>query len=528
MSCQPTSTLSLFLLPDMAGPVVHKKPSNSKLKKPAVVKKKKAASSSLLPAPTISPVLDQTLTSLALPLAAVAAHAIIPTLHPLFGSGPASADVHWLQLALALALAAWPRPLPAYTTATVPLILLSAFGARASHHVRFVGGLSNLLGPHFGPALALAPLHAANALLYAGLWSDFERELPPVLQRGLRGTVAFLGQRAASLALQHVPSHLLPFPGDPFKLLWAIAAASVSILAIRSFFKPLPPPAGRPSQSQATGGSRTLSALTALSLASLLFFGRSSPPKVADHRVLSRVQSSSGLIVVGENHAKGAGYRYLRADHSLLGGRWIGNQALSSSEQGGVGDSIFSAFVLQEAVRFVERNTSSLVEPEKQTALIMCVGSIEIVGVFRADLVPFPQRSRRRHLGSSHDAPPASHHRASRLHLPSFCSLLMLSNAALQVVEYDAGVFSAALEHFNLPFPQGLYIEDADKFVQEAAAKGEEKYDMVIHDVFTGGAVPGELFSLVRDLSQSRRFPVRVLTAFVLSSSRNSGKIFER
>lgn len=38
-------------------------------------------------------------------------------------------------------------------------------------------------------------------------------------------------------------------------------------------------------------------------------------------RILNSTESITGRVVVGENVA--AGYRFLRCDHSLLGGRWI-------------------------------------------------------------------------------------------------------------------------------------------------------------------------------------------------------------
>lgn len=56
--------------------------------------------------------------------------------------------------------------------------------------------------------------------------------------------------------------------------------------------------------------------------------------------------------------------RYLRASHSLLGGVWIGSSIASldgvpsRTDQAGtpLGDSIYSTFVLQEAVRLVSRH----------------------------------------------------------------------------------------------------------------------------------------------------------------------------
>ena len=101
-------------------------------------------------------------------------------------------------------------------------------------------------------------------------------------------------------------------------------------------------------------------------------------------RILSSSQSVTGRIVVGEdlNH----GFRYLRADHSILGGVWIGDKVVRIGEDGKMqragdvqgsglfrtdihgaklGDSIYSAFVLQEGAR-LHRS-----EMEQKNALIM-------------------------------------------------------------------------------------------------------------------------------------------------------------
>ena len=55
-----------------------------------------------------------------------------------------------------------------------------------------------------------------------------------------------------------------------------------------------------------------------------------------------------------------------------------------------------------------------------------------------------------------------------------------------------------AMDYFNLPLGHTVIIEDAVRFVDETkeieAEKG--KYDYIIHDVFTGGAEPTELFTL--------------------------------
>jgi hypothetical protein len=76
--------------------------------------------------------------------------------------------------------------------------------------------------------------------------------------------------------------------------------------------------------------------------------------------LLARSDSVTGTIVVGEYVEQG--FRFLRADHSILGGRWIGKMRHGAP----IGESIYSAFTLQEAVRMVERD-----ETQGDNALVM-------------------------------------------------------------------------------------------------------------------------------------------------------------
>lgn len=107
-------------------------------------------------------------------------------------------------------------------------------------------------------------------------------------------------------------------------------------------------------------------------------------------RILSSTKSTTGLIVVGEALSAPGDFdkagdtlhslRYLRAAHSLLGGVWIrdkvitiDNAPLTFDAHGEpLGDSIYSAFYLQEAARLVD-NTE---DGKKENALIMSVACI--------------------------------------------------------------------------------------------------------------------------------------------------------
>lgn len=62
------------------------------------------------------------------------------------------------------------------------------------------------------------------------------------------------------------------------------------------------------------------------------------------------------------------------------------------------------------------------------------------------------------------------------------------------VVEIDPVVHDFALKYFNLPSNHTAVIDDAIRFVRDSTAIGT-KYDYIVHDVFTGGAEPVDLFT---------------------------------
>jgi len=63
------------------------------------------------------------------------------------------------------------------------------------------------------------------------------------------------------------------------------------------------------------------------------------------------------------------------------------------------------------------------------------------------------------------------------------------------IVEIDPVVFEYATKYFALPPNHKPVIDDAVSYAS-ALAKSDEKYDYVVHDVFTGGAEPVDLFTL--------------------------------
>ncbi|KAJ7639081.1 spermidine synthase [Roridomyces roridus] len=186
-------------------------------------------------------------------------------------------------------------------------------------------------------------------------------------------------------------------------------------------------------------------------------------------QILYSVQSTTGLIVVGDalppptyqggQDSEMHSLRYLRASHSLLGGTWMGGKIATIDEAPPLrdsfgtpmGDSIYGAFVLQEAARLVETNTT----PERAL----------IIG-----------------LGAGISATAFSRH-----------------NIATTIVEIDPAVYDAARLYFGLPAhpPSNLFLEDARAWAaRRRAEKQNTLFDIVVHDCFSGGGVPEHIFTI--------------------------------
>ncbi|EMD40933.1 hypothetical protein CERSUDRAFT_111514 [Gelatoporia subvermispora B] len=201
-------------------------------------------------------------------------------------------------------------------------------------------------------------------------------------------------------------------------------------------------------------------------------------------RILSSAHSTfSNVVVVGEALPPSSleqpvagianSLRYLRAGHSLLGGVWIGpkvhvdddTEPLRDEAGEPLGDSIYSTFVLQEAARMSEKPNG---EP-RESALIIGLGA-----------------------GISATA-------------------FMRHNVSTTIVEIDPEVYNAAKRFFGLPTPDQVFVEDVRKWTRlrrhvleggSQPAGGEvlrkediPKYDIIVHDCFSGGSLPAHLFT---------------------------------
>ena len=69
------------------------------------------------------------------------------------------------------------------------------------------------------------------------------------------------------------------------------------------------------------------------------------------------------------------------------------------------------------------------------------------------------------------------------------------SGINVSIVEIDPIIHSFAQRYFGLPQVKGqVAFADGRRFIEDAARHGE-KWDFVVHDVFTGGKVPERLFT---------------------------------
>ncbi|ERF69111.1 hypothetical protein EPUS_01067 [Endocarpon pusillum Z07020] len=168
--------------------------------------------------------------------------------------------------------------------------------------------------------------------------------------------------------------------------------------------------------------------------------------------LIDRQESITGYISVLDNSA--AHYRVMRCDHSLLGGEWK-IPLRKGSKPARAQEPIYAIFTMLEAVRLVETNNGQPRRPDPEsTALNIGLG-----------------------IGTAPGA-------------------LIAHGINTTIVELDPVVYDFAVKYFGLPSNHTPIIGDAVHLVQDAQARNiTTKYDYIIHDVFTGGAEPVDLFT---------------------------------
>ncbi|KAF9894539.1 hypothetical protein FE257_006424 [Aspergillus nanangensis] len=168
------------------------------------------------------------------------------------------------------------------------------------------------------------------------------------------------------------------------------------------------------------------------------------------YALVARQDSSTGYISVLDNLEDG--FRVMRCDHSLLGGQWIKEYRHYKPE---LKDPIYAVFTMLEAVRLVETDHGAPRVDASSKALVIGLG-----------------------VGTTPSA-------------------LISHGIETTIVEIDPVVHKFATQYFHLPSNHISVIEDATSFVHNAQkSSNPPQYDYIVHDVFTGGAEPVELFTL--------------------------------
>lgn len=172
--------------------------------------------------------------------------------------------------------------------------------------------------------------------------------------------------------------------------------------------------------------------------------------------LLARTRSRTGYISVLEDHTRDV--RFLRCDHSLLGGEWLLTASRHTTERWTQNEPIYAVFEMLEAVRLIENSHHT--PDAKAHALVIGLG-----------------------IGT---APKA----------------LLVHGINTTIVELDPAVHAFATTYFGLPTNHTAVLRDAIGWVAEqnresASSNPEERkrYDYILHDVFTGGAEPFQLFT---------------------------------
>jgi spermidine synthase len=248
---------------------------------------------------------------------------------------------------------------------------------------------------------------------------------------------------------------------------------------------------------------------------------------VSPYKILARRESVTGYVSVLENTK--TNFRLMRCDHSLLGGEWL--QSPVGKPNGlKTREPVFAVFVMLEAVRLIESlptsekgkeaTTSSTMEPEPSDDPSI---NGEVVEEFPAEDAPDDywnlkpsdrakvddpeQQIKYESTTSSENVPePTSGSINATTEADTKYALIiglgigtaakaMISHGVLTtIIEIDPVVHTMATEFFELPSDHKAVIADAKPVIARAALD-KAKFHYIIHDVFTGGAVPASLFT---------------------------------
>ncbi|KAJ3472308.1 hypothetical protein NLG97_g11101 [Lecanicillium saksenae] len=166
-----------------------------------------------------------------------------------------------------------------------------------------------------------------------------------------------------------------------------------------------------------------------------------------DWLLIDRSESNTGYVSVLQSLR--GNFRVLRCDHSLLGGEYTDESVVG----GIVAEPIYGVFAMLEAVRLIQ--TEKRVADDKAKALVIGLG-----------------------IGTTPSA-------------------LVAHGIDTTVVEIDPVVHAFAKKYFSLQENNEPVLYDAGRYTKTLAEdESGARFDYIVHDVFTGGAEPVDLFTL--------------------------------
>ncbi|KAI9151804.1 spermine spermidine synthase family [Paramyrothecium foliicola] len=370
-------------------------------------------------------------------LLGVYSHVSQLALSPVFGTIPSS--LHHSRVVILGCFIGWAanvalrQNLPVKTAQLLPLVAVYIPVIQF-----FMYSYSTQLGGQWGPVvtegLTLLPLAVLSASCVADLMDQAEMTaFPHYVADALPGIGSWgVFKLAEHLAQQHISAHV----GTTF--LYTRLGLEILLSAAYTVFAP--------------------SKLLVLTIPALLHtavwnthvptpmaLSALNETLIADKwMILDRRESITGYISVLEN--LDAGFRVLRCDSSLLGGEWVRYRGKASTEP------IYGVFAMLEAVRLVE--VEKRVEDKDANALVIGLG-----------------------IGTTPSA-------------------LVTHGIKTTVVEIDPVVHEFAAKYFELKENSEPVLQDAVSYTRQLVEEASGSYDYIVHDVFTGGAEPVDLFTL--------------------------------
>lgn len=188
--------------------------------------------------------------------------------------------------------------------------------------------------------------------------------------------------------------------------------------------------------------------------------------------ILERKDSLTGYLSIVESSERG--FRVMRCDHSLLGGEW-----LTATTKTNHTEPIYGIFVMLEAIRLIE--VPNPVPDNEAKALVVYALLLQFPRDLLLLYIKYMRLIFKKNRGLGIGTTPLALH---------------THGINTTIVEIDPVVHEFAVKYFSFPAEINAKLVDAISYASTLVQEGVEKFDYIVHDVFTGGAEPVELFTV--------------------------------